>query len=156
LIIKPHPDENPNVYERILQEEGFSNGMIRKDIDLYMLLNSIDVLFTSISMVGAEAVLFDEPIICINLTGIPYSTRYDEAGVAVLVEQEEDILPTIDKILNDKEVDRRLRAARRVFKERYAYRMDDLSSSRIVEAIRSIIKSGPVARDLETLDNAPA
>jgi UDP-N-acetylglucosamine 2-epimerase len=136
LIIKPHPGEDPDVYERILQEEGFSGATISRQVPLYCLLNASDIVFVSHSTVGSEAVLFDRPLICINLTGIPYSVRYDEEGVALLVRKEADILPAIEAVLHDKRVKQRLQRARRQFQQRYAFRLDGRSTDRFANVIR--------------------
>jgi hypothetical protein len=139
LIIKPHPDEGSHPYERILKESGFAGAVVTKDVQLYPLLNAIDILFTDISVTGSEALLFDIPIICINLSGHEYRYRYDEYGVAILVEREEGILPAINSVLNDDQVKRKLKAAREVAQKLYTVDLDGRASERFVHAIRQVI-----------------
>jgi hypothetical protein len=153
LIIKTHPDENSQPYERILEESGFVGAVVTKDAQIYPLLNASDILFTDVSVTGSEAILFDIPIICINLSGYEYRYRYDEYGVAILVEREEDILPAINAVLNDDQVKLKLKAAREVAKKLYTVDLDGRASERFVHAIRQVINTsksenltGPRAR----------
>jgi len=139
LVIRPHPDDDPMEYERILQKEGYSGALIRKDVPLYSLLNLASVVFTDSSTAGSEAVLFGKPLICINLTSHPYAVRYDLEGVASLVEKEEDIIPAIESALRtDLKHDKRSK-----FIERFAYRIDGRSSERFVHLIRSAGSRNP-------------
>jgi hypothetical protein len=141
LIIRPHPDESPVEYERILKEEEFANATISTDVPLYSLLNASDIVFTGMSTVGSEAVLFDKPLICLNLSENPYSVRYDEDGVALLVKSEKDILPTIETVLHNEKVRHELGEARKRFRESLAYKLDGHAAKRFVEAIRSLLDS---------------
>jgi len=139
LVVRPHPDESSEGYERILREEGFEGAAFSKDVPLYTLLNASDVVFTSFSTVGSEAVLFDKPLICINLTDIEYSVRYDEEGVALLVKREEDILSAIESVLRDEKVKHDLERARKRFQRVYAFGLDRRSSERFVSAIKVLL-----------------
>jgi hypothetical protein len=142
LIIKPHPDESPDEYERILEDEKLSDAAVSRGIPLYRLINASDIVFTGMSTVGSEAVLFNKPLICLNFSNVPYSVRYDEAGIALLVKTEEQILPTIEQVLHNPKVEAELEAARKRFQEFYAYRLDGLASERFVNSIRLTIDRG--------------
>jgi UDP-N-acetylglucosamine 2-epimerase len=106
------------------------------DVPLYALLNASDIVFTSSSTVGSEAILFNKPLICINLTNTQYAVRYDDEGVALLVEREEEILTGIDKVLHNKKVIRELQTARKRVQRLYAFGLDGRSSDRFVHAIK--------------------
>ena len=138
LVIKPHPDEGPEEYRRILEEEQFTGASIVKDAPLYALLDASDIVFTGSSTVGSEAILFNKPLICINLTNTQYAVRYDEEGVALLVDREEEILATIDKVLHDKKVICELQTARKRVQRLYALGLDGRSSDRFVNAIKKV------------------
>jgi hypothetical protein len=138
LVIKPHPDEGPEEYRRILEEEQFTEASIVKDIPLYALLDGSDIVFTGSSTVGSEAVLFNKPLICINLTNTQYAVRYDKEGVALLVEREEEILSAIDNVLHSRKVIRDLRRARKRVQGLYALGLDGRSSDRFVNAIKKV------------------
>jgi len=142
LVIKPHPDEDPSWYERILKEERLSDATISRNVPLYRLINASDVVFTGMSTVGSEAILFDKPLICINFSDVPYSIRYDQEGVALLVKREEEILPAIDTVLHDKRVKREFEMARRRFQELYAYKLDGRASERFANVIRLMVDPG--------------
>ncbi len=135
LVIKPHPDEGPEGYEQILREEELGQAIVSRGMSLYTLLDACDIVFTTVSTAGSEAILFNKPLISINLSGSDFAVRYDQEGVALLVKREEDILPAIDTVLNDDKVKRELATARKRFQELYAYKLDGRSSERFVEAI---------------------
>jgi hypothetical protein len=143
LVIKPHPDEGPEGYEQILREEGLAEAIVSKGISLYTLLDACDIVFTTVSTAGSEAILFNKPLISINLSGNDFAVRYDEEGVALLVKREEDVLPAIDAVLNDDKVKREFATARKRFQERYAYKLDGKSSERFVEAISHMANHEP-------------
>jgi hypothetical protein len=141
LIIKPHPDENTTLYKSILQKEAFADAVITKDFPLYVLLNACDIVFTTTSTVGSEAILFNKPMICINLTGIPYSVRYDEDGAALLVRNESEILPAIQSVLKDENVREKLQNARQQIQNAYGFALDGRSSERFVLALTKVLDS---------------
>lgn len=143
LVIKPHPDEGPEGYEEILREEELADATVSKGISLYTLIDACDIVFTTVSTAGSEAILFNKPLISINLSGSDFAVRYDQEGVALLVTSEEDILPAIDAVLNDDKVKRELAIARKQFQELYAYKMDGRSSDRFVEVISNIANQKP-------------
>ena len=147
LIIRPHPDEGAEIYEQILTEQGLGRAIVSKDIPLYTLLNACDVVFTTISATGSEAVLFDKPLISINLLGGDLAVRYDLAGVALYVTKEEEILPAIDAVLNGEEQSE-LRLARKRFQKRCAYKLDGKSSERFVEVTRTLANRVPIQSNL--------
>jgi hypothetical protein len=143
LVIKPHPDEGPEGYEQILREEELAEAIVSKGISLYTLLDACDIVFTTVSTAGSEAILFNKPLISINLLGSDFVVRYDQEGVALLVKREEDILPALDAVLNDDKVKRELAAARKRFQELYAYKLDGRSSERFVEVVSHIANYKP-------------
>jgi UDP-N-acetylglucosamine 2-epimerase len=124
-----------------LNDEALQNGVVSTDLPIYTLVNSSDIVFTGMSTVGSEAVLFDKPLICLNFSRISYGVRYDEAHVALLVKNEEEILPAIVSVLHDNKVSRKLEEGRKLFRERYAYKLDGRASERFVAAIRLAIDS---------------
>jgi len=131
---QPHPDE----YQSNIEEEQFFGASIVMDVPLYALLNAIGIVFAGSSTVGSEAILFNELLICINLTNTQYAVRYDEEGIALLVEREEEILTTIDKVLHDKKLTRELQTAREHVQGVYALGLDGRSSDRFGDAIKRV------------------
>jgi UDP-N-acetylglucosamine 2-epimerase len=144
LIIKPHPDEDSVGYERILQKEKFEGADISRDVPIYALVDASDIVFTSTSVVGSEAVLFNKPVICINLSDVEYPYRYDEHGVALLVRRESDIIPAIEAVLFDEKVKHELEVARKRVQRLYAVELDGRSSERFADAIRQVISTSAV------------
>ena len=67
FILKLHPREVGLNYKKLLEEMGYDDLIIVKDVDLYKLLNSCDFLLTKDSSIILEAIAIGIPIICLDL-----------------------------------------------------------------------------------------
>ncbi len=67
LVLKMHPRELDEAYYReIAKEMGCANYIIENDTDLYVLINSVDVVITCFSTVGTEALYFEKPVVILD------------------------------------------------------------------------------------------
>ncbi len=67
FIIKLHPREDGLIHKKLLEDMGYRDMIIVKDIDLYKLLKSCDFLLTKDSGIILEAMAIGIPIICLDL-----------------------------------------------------------------------------------------
>jgi len=140
LVIKPHPQEDPQYYSRLLKMMGQGGPIVRQDIDLYQLLNASDLLITAFSTTALEAMLLDKPVITINLTGQPDLMPYASSGAAIGVYRREDLVPAMRKALFDAEMRKALAEGRKAFISEHAYKPDGQASKRVAEVIHKLIK----------------
>ena len=115
LVVKVHPREEVEPYQRLIERYRDSRLKAVRDIDLYALLNNCELLITKLSTVALEAMIIDKPVITINLSGEPVSVPYAEEGAALGVHRYEGIEPAILKALYDKTTQASLKAGRDEF-----------------------------------------
>lgn len=140
LVVKPHPAEESKLHELILRETSQNNIIIKKDLDIFELLFSSEIVITMFSTVGLEAIILDKPVITINLTNKPDSYPYAESGAALGVYKPEDISNAIKKVLYDPEVGMALKKCRKKFVYEHAYKMDGLASRRVADLIEGMME----------------
>ena len=102
LVLKMHPREQDEAYYRdIAMETGCKNYVIENDADLYVLINSVDIVITCFSTVGTEALYLRKPVVILDhlkqdLLGLC------GAGVAVQASEAAELSTALQKIFNGK------------------------------------------------------
>ena len=135
LLVKLHPSEKneKEYYHHLAGEVSCSNYKVLYDYELYKLISISDVVITSFSTVGAEAVYFHKPLVIHDplrqdLQG------YHRQGVAFQATNAGELRQLIRDILAG---ERRPDARRyEAFINEYAYRIDGDVVKRVLEAIR--------------------
>jgi glycosyltransferase involved in cell wall biosynthesis len=140
LVIKLHPSENMKTYQKILANRGKDKAIVCRDIDLYELLHACELLMTVHSTVALEAMIFDKPVITINLTGKPDLMPYAKSGAAIGVYKEEDLVPAIRDALYSEVTRKKLKEARKKFVYEHAYIQDGKASERVANLIIQLMK----------------
>ncbi|MDY7092267.1 MAG: hypothetical protein SX243_04760 [Acidobacteriota bacterium] len=116
LTVKTHPADATGLPERILAaypeveliRQGNSQEIIRES----------DLVIVVSSTTGYEACVFAKPLIVCNLTGRPDFVNYEAYGAALAAEDENQLVHTILRLQNDKDLRRQLQAGRqRLFDE---------------------------------------
>ncbi len=135
LIVKLHPSEvsDPDYYIRIAKQAGCENYSIATDTDLYLLIATCRLLITCFSTVGAEAVYFNKPLIILDHLEQDIQ-GYIRQQVAFKATNAGELSETIKRVLSGKlSTDEK---AANDFIRRNAYRVDGMTSERILEIIR--------------------
>ena len=95
FILKLHPREGGLNYKKLLEEMGYNDIIIVKDVNLYDLLNSCDFLLTKDSSIILEAIVIGIPIICLDLMNkriyFEGNYLYSDEKYVVKAYNEEDI-----------------------------------------------------------------
>ena len=133
LFIKPHPGETDLFSYRPLVNQ---NVTISKDVNLYELLYTCDLMITRHSTTAMEAVALNKPVIILNLSGEPDPVEYVKEGVALGVYKEGDLKPAIEELLRD---DSELAKNRKCYIEKYLYKIDGKATERVVTLIEGMI-----------------
>jgi hypothetical protein len=139
LVIKLHPDENIDIYRGILRGSGDDKTIVCRDTDTYELLHACDLLITFYSTVALEAMLFDRPVITVNLFGKTDIFPFARSGAALGVYREEELVPAMKKALYDTVVREELARKSREFAVEHIYQPDGRASQRGAELIRQLV-----------------
>lgn len=99
LVVKPHPREERNVYERLAERHGALVRVVAPDCPIYRLLKGVDAAVTYCSNVGIEACVLGVPVIAANLSGRPFPVDLVAMGVARAAETPEALAAAIDAVL---------------------------------------------------------
>lgn len=140
LVIKLHPGEKMEEYQKILAKIGHNQAILCQDIDLYQLLHASHLLITIHSTVALEAMILDKPVITINLSGKPDPFPYAQSGAAIGVYKEEDLAPAIRKALYDLQTRKEMERKRKEFVQEHAYKVDGRASQRVADLIIRLAK----------------
>jgi len=140
LVIKQHPGEDKRYTEMI--RDNLANYKIDAVVtptssDTYEQLHACDLLITKSSTTAMEAVALNKPVIVLNLGGEADIVDYAEQGVALGVYKEEDLNPSIEKLLKD---DSELAKNRQRYIEKYLYKIDGKATERVIGLIERMIK----------------
>lgn len=138
LIIKVDPYEEITPYSDMIKRTSRDNIVCVKDIDIYTLIYFSDLVITLDSTVALEAMVFDKPVITLNLTKrndrVPYALR----NAAIGVYRTDEISHAIQSAINDTGARHKLALARKAFIYDYAYKRDELARERILELIQGM------------------
>lgn len=141
LVIKIHPMEDLTVYQKIIGEDN-QKIILCKDIDLYELINASELIISGFSTAALEAMMFDKPVIILNLFNKKNSLPYIESGVAIGVYKLESIIPAIKDVLYNNETCQILFKNREKFLSEYVHMRDGLSAKRVASLIEQMIEKG--------------
>ena len=100
LILKPHPNENTLVYEKILKDASVNNAKIIND-DLFELIHISTIVISIFSNIMTDALCFEKPVIRITFDNIKHTVPYEKFNV-VLTSNIDNLQLNIEKIINDK------------------------------------------------------
>lgn len=136
-VIKPHPAEGAEDYERVLRETGVRGArVLPAGADLLRLLHAADALVTVESLSAVEAVVLDRPVVVLNA---PTNLRaLVEAGVALGVPVGDDPTDVLRRALFDEETRAALRTARERYRPQIAFGTDGAATARILGLVREV------------------
>lgn len=138
LIIKPHPSDNKKQFLDLLGE--LNSDAIVVNSDLYELLSGCDILLTTWSTVGLEAMILDKPIIIINLMNRPDPISYVESGAAIEVKTVDGFNQAINTVLHDPKTIEKMKISREKYIRDHVYKSDGKASERVAQLIIKMIQ----------------
>ena len=138
LVIKLHPSEEFAIYERVAAEMKSGVEIVR-DIDLYELLDACDIMITHLSTAAIEAMIFDKPVILLNLTSKPDRVDYAKGGAAFGVYKKKNLLPVLRKLLYDKKFYPERRRKMHPFLVDNVYLLDGKATKRMAKFIEGLM-----------------
>ncbi len=141
LLIKLHPRENIESYERILVKNNLKEKcLIYHNENTYNLIACCDVLLTHLCTTAIEAIILDKPVIVVDLKHPTEKIPYVAKGAALGVNQPKDLLVNIRRVLEDNQTREFLADARKAFAYECAHLQDGNASKRVADLIIQMIK----------------
>ncbi len=101
LIIKPHPNEAMERFEKALKERRLNNVVLLKDIDVQRLIKLSDIVITFVSTCGFEAYLASKILITVNLTGLTKYDFYKDMGISIHVDNKGKLAQVLPNTFSD-------------------------------------------------------
>lgn len=132
LILKPHPNEDIEVYHELISNND-SSAIIIKD-DLHLLIMESDLVIIEFSTVGLETIFLNKDLITINITGQEDIVPYAKSGAAISVNDLNELEGRIRDLLTNNDITLQLHNGRKKYKN------DGKASERVVNIISNVIK----------------
>lgn len=138
IIIKPHPNEKEDFYEKMVEKENIKVTILPSKSDTFEALYTCDLLVAAFSTVITEALVLGKLAVTVNLTAEDPAPYYKE--VTLRVNKKEDLFPAIAKALHDQNTRERLRKAGENFAFNHTYKQDGKATERVVNLIEQMIR----------------
>ena len=145
LVIKPHPEEDPQDYMRLITQNG-SDALVYEGNGLYDLIRISDAVITGISTTALQSLLLNKVLLVVDIHDSSYIASgheyvpYTKNNVAIGIHDSSDYLPMIRKALYDQETQKTLEKNRDEFVHYYAYLQDGLATKRFLDLVTQTIK----------------
>jgi glycosyltransferase involved in cell wall biosynthesis len=138
LVFKVHPREDPDRYRGLLAGLGAHKIIVIQKIDLNALLQASAMVITGFSTVALEAMIFERPVLIVNLTGEPDPVDYVSSGATLGAYAPEDIVKQMERLLTDSPVNAALAESRRRYIMAQLYKTDGRAAQRVAELIQQM------------------
>lgn len=134
IIIKPHPDDNPQDYQSIIDQKGSDNAKVLQGNLIELILNS-DIVISTASTSIIDAMCMNKPVIQVKFEEVEMKQPYDEYE-AVLESKLNNLKENIQKIINDKDLCQKLLEQEQKFVKKY-YNISGENPRNIINKILS-------------------
>jgi len=135
-IVKLHPVDSPEKILSLIADFNLPPETLYTG-DLLPLLVQSKFVISQFSTVVSEAILLDKDVILSNLTGLKFSSDYQDSRACLYAETVADLHNHLESLENNSEVRKDLAKARNVFIEKTCFRLDGRSALRVAEVICS-------------------
>jgi len=139
LVVKPHPAEAAEPYERVVRQLGSAGiRVLAPKASLDELFVAADALVTVESLSAVEALVLDRPVLVLNMpTNL---AEMVEQGMALGVGVDEDPEAALRLLLFDAETAAALGRARERYLRDVAHGADGRATERLLELVRSLAR----------------
>lgn len=139
IVVKPHPREKGEWYNRVVKEENVRAMILSRKADTFEALYACDLLITGFSTVITEATILGKPSVTLNIGKKEDPTPYYR-DITLRIYREENLVSAIKEALyNEKTIDN-LKKAGKKFAYQHAYKQDGKATERVASLIEEMIK----------------
>lgn len=135
LIIKLHPNETEEFYQKIIKKHNAKNVVIaNNDKSLYQILALVNLAITCYSTVGMEAILFELPILIFDSQSADKS-EYLKNDIGYHCKNENDINYYFDELKKGK---LKPKKSNQIYAQQNFYKIDGKASERTIDFLRKL------------------
>lgn len=135
IIVKRHPGDEITSDEYYSYGKGTNIEVKILDFDLYDLFYISDVVISFNSSTALEALVFNKPVISLNLTGAKEDFPYVGSGACYGINKKEDLNKAIKNIISNGDLRKSLKSASEKLIQDLFYKIDGKSTERVIEVI---------------------
>lgn len=140
LVIKLHPRDNREAYEKIIHNHNLENKcIIYQNEKLNNLLRNCDILLTHICTTALEAMILNKPVIIVDFKYPTKGIPFVDFGAAIGVDRPSDLLEAIRTVISVGDEMRQMVIERDRFVRHCAYIQDGRASERVAGLILQLI-----------------
>lgn len=135
LVVKVHPAGSLRGYRRLIQKNGWDDVIVVKNVPIYDLIRSGEMVITVYSTRAVEAIILDKPVIIFNMFDQVSTIPFVSSGAAIGVRRPEELKRVIKEVLKNEDLRQNLSKNRGQFISEYLYLADGRSSKRLIDLI---------------------
>lgn len=146
IIVKLHPGEDGFEYESIIKSLKLKNAEVVQKLEkevLYSILRDSDLIVSYGSTTDIEGLMLDKNVIVIEGFKGDVARKDLYKRAVIQVEKDGNLKATVNKILDDKETQKRLKRKREKYLQKSFYKIDGKAHKRVADLIASLIKKSP-------------
>ena len=140
LLIKPHPHDYPELYQRFIEEQGLQDQIQLVSGSPQEWLPSASIVFSEDSTVGMEAMFFGKPLVhvhfCPSQPTMPF-TNYGAGYPAFTPEELEEYIPRVEGMSDDDR--KKMLDGQCAFLTDFAGPLDGKATQRVVSFIEQVL-----------------
>jgi len=140
IVVKPHPREKGERYNKVMREENVSAIILSRKADTFEALYNCDLLIAGFSTVITEATILGKPSVTVHMGKKEDPAPYYK-DITLRIYREGDLAPAIRQALYDEKTREKLRNARKKFLYQHAYKADGRATERVTDLIEEMIKA---------------
>ena len=141
FVIKPHPTDRPDAYERLLNTRPDQPSMVVSGRNIFEMLAICDIVLLLFSTVGLEAVLAGKPLVAVSDFAGRSNDNYVASGVALKADTAQELRGILDGLLSGSEGYGVPRESRERFIFRHNYKNDGMAARRVAGLLREMASS---------------
>ncbi len=141
IVVKPHPNESSAWYKELLTKQGIDATILSPKSDTNEAIFACDLFIAVNSTTIIEALILNKPVVVVNLSNFPEVLPWVSDGAAIEVTNQDDLLETFLKVLDDEQFLDAHSDGRTRFLTNQIYKDDGKATDRVIAVLETLISS---------------
>ncbi len=158
LVVKAHPNEKEETLRRFVEQLGFKEFVITKEVPLYSLFGISEGIVTLTSLASLEAMAFQVPVIVVALPGrnYDYYIPLRGSGAALCAGNAQELSEVFKSLASDPAYRQMALERGDRFVSQYIHRSGHEAANEIIGLLRGVLSKAPQFDKLERLRTQPS